>query len=99
MRLDATVLVPAVAGALAATSVGFTAGSARLAARGVRLARPLDVVRAIRLLVLALVAALGAISVASGTTGFAVVGGLILAEELYETALVAAVIRLGESRT
>jgi len=99
MGLDGTALGPAAIAALAAAGLGFALRSARLVARGVRLARPLDLIRAIRLLALALVAALGALSVASGAIGFAVVGALILAEELYETAVVAAVIRLGETRT
>src|SRR5262245_50893816 len=81
---------------LVATAAGCAAGSARLVARGVRLARPLDIIRGIRLLVLALVTSFAAVGVGAGKLGFVVVGAIILAEELYETGLVAAIIRLGE---
>jgi ABC-type amino acid transport system permease subunit len=81
---------------LVAAIIGFAVVSVRLVARGVRLARSLDIIRGIRLLVLALAASLAAIGVASGKLGFVVVGAIILAEELYETGLVAAIIRFGE---
>jgi len=89
-------LLPYVLGVLLAAIVGFAAASVRLVARGLRLARPLDLIRGIRLLVLALVAGLGAVALVSETLGFAIVGALILAEELYETGVVAAIIRSGE---
>jgi len=70
--------------------------SARLVARGIRDARPLDVIRGIRFSVIALVAGLCAVGVLTANTGFVILGALILAEELYETGVVAAVIRLGD---
>src|SRR5262245_14805304 len=82
-------------GLLVIASIGFVLGSVRLVARGVRFARPLDIIRGIRLLALALAAGLGAIGVVSGKMGFVIVGTLILAEELYETGLVATIIRFG----
>jgi hypothetical protein len=81
---------------LVAAIVVFAVGSVRLVARGVRLARPLDIIRGIRLLVVALAASLAAVGAASAKLGFVVVGAIILAEELYETGLVAAIIRFGE---
>jgi hypothetical protein len=83
-------------GVLVVAIIGFALGSVRLVARGIRLARPLDIIRGIRLLVLALAASFAAVGVASGTMGFVVVGAIILAEELYETGLVAAIIRFGD---
>jgi hypothetical protein len=53
------------------------------------------VVRGIRLAVLALVADLGAVAVPTGHPGFLIVGALILAEELYETGVIALVVRAG----
>ena len=86
----------AVAVLLALAAGGLAVRSARLVVSGLREASCLDVVRAIRVFVLALVAAIFAVGVASRTTGFLVMGSLILAEELYETALLVAVIRGSE---
>lgn len=87
-HLLATLLV--IAGTYAAVH------SARLLTRGIRDARPLDVIRGIRLSVIALVAGLCAVGVLTANTGFVILGALILAEELYETGVVAVVIRLGD---
>ena len=56
----------------------------------------LRLIRGIRVLILGLVAGLAALTFAIGNTGFLVIGLLILAEELYETATLAAIIRLGD---
>ena len=48
------------------------------------------------MLVLALAASLAALGIASSKLGFVVVGAIILAEEPYETGLVAALLRFGE---
>jgi hypothetical protein len=82
---------------LLALVVGFSGVlSSRLVARGIRLARPLDLVRGIRVLILALVAGLFAVGLLSGRSGFVILGAIILAEELYETGVLLAIIRLGE---
>ena len=82
---------------LAVAAVWLAARSARLVARGLREARALDVVRAIRVLVLSLVSALSAVGLLTGNTGFLVVGAIILAEELYETGVVVTLLRLSDS--
>ena len=69
---------------------------ARLTARGIREASSFDLVRAIRLLIVALVASLMAVSLVTGNTGYAVLGELILAEELYETGVLILVRRAAE---
>jgi hypothetical protein len=56
----------------------------------------LRLIRGIRVLILGLVAGLAALTFAIGNTGFLVIGLLILGEELYETATLAAIIRLGD---
>lgn len=49
----------------------------------------------IRVLIIGFVGGLGALSFGTGNTGFAIVGLLILAEEIYETGTLAAIIRIG----
>ncbi|HEV8438019.1 MAG TPA: hypothetical protein VGT40_07995 [Methylomirabilota bacterium] len=88
-----------IAGGLMLIGMYAAARSARLIVGGLRDARPLDLVRGIRLSVLALVAELCAIGFLSAQTGFVTLAAIILAEELYETGLLAAVIRLGERGT
>jgi hypothetical protein len=56
----------------------------------------LHLIRGIRVLIIGLVAALSALSIASANSGFLIVGLLILAEEIYETGTLAAIIRLGD---
>ena len=56
----------------------------------------LRLIRGIRVLILGLVAGLAALTFATGNTGFLVIGLLILAEEIYETGTLAAIIRLGD---
>jgi uncharacterized membrane protein YgdD (TMEM256/DUF423 family) len=68
---------------------------ARMMSKALRRGDALRLIRAIRVLILGLVAGLAALTFAIGNTGFLVMGLLILAEELYETATLAAIIRLG----
>jgi hypothetical protein len=70
--------------------------SARVIQAALRHARPLDLIRGIRVGILAFVAAVAAVGVLSAQTGFVVLGALVLAEELYETGILALIIRRGE---
>jgi len=72
---------------------------ARALARGLREAKPLDVVRGIRGVVVALVTVTGAAGVILATPGLIVLGLVFLAEELYETGVLALIIRSGERAT
>ena len=85
-----------VAGLLVLAGAWASVRSARLVARGLRRARPLEIVLGVRAAVVALVATLFAIALLSGKTGFVVLGALVLAEELYETGLLALIIRHAE---
>ena len=85
-------------GAIAATllvAAGLYAGvtGARRLARGLRHAQALDVVRGIRRLVIALAAGAVAGGVLTGQTGFVVLGAVFLGEELYETGVLALILR------
>ena len=70
----------------------------RALVRGLREARSLDVVRGIRGCVLALSAGAFAGGVLLAETGPLVIGAVFLGEELYETGLLAMIIRSGERR-
>jgi hypothetical protein len=85
-----------IAGLLLLTATRAAVASTRLVAEGLRLARPLELVRGIRAAILALVAGLFAVGFLCGQSGFLVAGAIILGEELYETTALGAVIRLGE---
>ena len=80
---------------LLAGAVAAVRGARRLAA-GLRRAVPLDVVRGIRGCVVALAAAAFAGGVLRAETGMIVLGAVFLGEELYETGILAAIIRSGE---
>jgi hypothetical protein len=56
----------------------------------------LHLIRGIRVLIIGFVAALSTLGIASANSGFLIVGLLILAEEIYETGTLAAIIRLGD---
>ena len=56
----------------------------------------LHLIRGIRVLIIGFVAALSTVCIASANSGFLIVGLLILAEEIYETGTLAAIIRLGD---
>ena len=68
----------------------------RMMSSALRRGDALRLIRGIRVLILGLVAGLAALTFAIGNTGFLVIGLLILAEELYETGALAAIIRLGD---
>jgi hypothetical protein len=63
---------------------------------GLRQAVPLEVIRAIRIWCIALAMATLAAGLLAEQTGFLVLGAIFLGEELYETGLVAGIIRSGE---
>ena len=85
-----------IAGFLVLAGMWAAARSTRLVARGLRQAKSLDVVRGIRVCILALVAGILAVGLLSAQTGFVILGAIILGEELYETGILAVIIRLGE---
>jgi hypothetical protein len=72
---------------------------ARALARGLREARSLDVVCGIRGVVVAFAATTCAAGVILVTPGLIVLGLVFLGEELYETGLLALIIRSGERST
>ena len=94
--LDCSPLNEIVAGLLLLVSVLSVAHGTRRLMRGLRHARPLDVIHGIYGLVIALAAVAFAGGVLLAQTGLIVLGAVFLGEELYETALVAAIIRAGE---
>jgi hypothetical protein len=73
------------------------ATGARQVARGLRAAASLDVVRGIRRLVIAVAAAVFALGLLTGERGFVVFAAVFLAEELYETGVLALVLRRSEA--
>ena len=68
----------------------------RMMSSALRRGDALHLIRGIRVLILGFIAGLAALSFATGNTGFLVIGLLILAEEIYETGTLAAIIRLGD---
>jgi len=72
---------------------------ARALARGLREARPLDVVRGIRGVVVGLAAVTCAAGLVLATPGLIILGLVFLGEELYETGVLALIIRSGERST
>ena len=84
------------AGVAMLIGIGSAVRGARHLARGLRDAASLDVVRGIRGFAVTLAAAAFAIGVLSAETGFLVFGAIVLGEELYETGMLAAIIRVGE---
>ena len=86
----------ALAALLALVGVGVSVAGARRVGRALRRANPLALIYGIRTIILGAVAMLCAAGVAFGQTGLFVLAAVFLAEELYETALVAAIIRSGE---
>jgi uncharacterized membrane protein HdeD (DUF308 family) len=73
-----------------------TVAGVRMMSEALRRGDALRLIRGIRVLILGLVAGLAALTFATGNTGFLVIGLLILAEELYETGTLAAIVRLGD---
>jgi hypothetical protein len=86
----------ALAALLALVGVGVSVAGARQVGRALRRANALALIYGIRTVILGAVAMLCAAGVAFGQTGLFVLAAVFLAEELYETALVAAIIRSGE---
>ena len=84
--------------AIALGLFGTWAGArgARMVSDGLADASALELIRGIRLAIFALVAGFFAVGVVSGRTGFITFGAIILAEELYETGVLALFVRLGE---
>ena len=92
---------PAIDGSIAAALIAgaawsFVAGARRLV-RGLRDASSIDVVRGIRVAVFGLVGVIGAVGFLSARPGFLILAGVILAEELYETGLLALIVRSATS--
>ena len=85
-----------VVGLLMLVSALAAARGMRALRRGLREAGALEVVRGIRACVIALVAAAFAAGVLLGSTGLIVLGAVFLCEELYETGVLALIIRSGE---
>ena len=70
-------------------------GTLRLV-RGLRQAVPLDVIRGVTGWTIALAMGAFALGVVAAQPGFIVLGAVFLAEELYETGIVALIIRTGD---
>jgi hypothetical protein len=85
------------AGGLLLIGLGAAVRGVRLMGRGLRLARGLDLVRGIRVVIVAFVSGVSALGILAAEPGFIVLGALILAEELYETATLAAILRSGQA--
>jgi len=84
------------AGVLVLVGVGSAERGISRLVSGLRQARSLEVVRGIRGCVLAAALAICALGVLTAQTGFLVLGTVFLGEELYETGVLAAIIRMGE---
>jgi hypothetical protein len=83
-----------VVAALLLLAAGLAAArGARRLRRGLAQALPLDVVRGLRAWAISLSAVAFAVGVFCAETGFLVLGAVFLAEELYETAVLAAILR------
>jgi hypothetical protein len=91
---------PPVSSAIASVLIlfGIWAGArgARMVSDGLAGASALELIRGIRFAIFALVAGFFAVGIVSGRTGFIIFGAIILAEELYETGVLALFVRLGE---
>jgi len=91
---------PPVSHVVAAGLVIFGAWAAVRGARrvsdGLAGGAALELVRGVRLAIFAIVAGFFAIGLVSARSGFVTFGALILAEELYETGVLALLCRLGE---
>jgi hypothetical protein len=85
-----------IAGLLVGLAVSSGARGVRRLRRSLREALPIEVVRGIRGCVVAVAAAAVAFGVLSAQTGFVVFGMVFVAEELYETAVLAGIIKWGE---
>ena len=86
----------AIAIALVVFGIWSGARGARMVSDGLAGASALELIRGIRFAIFALVAGFCTVGVVSGRTGFITFGAIILAEELYETGVLALFVRLGE---
>ncbi len=86
----------AVAAGLVIFGAWAGARGARRVSDGLASGAALELVRGLRLAILAIVAGFFAVGLVSARSGFVTFGALILAEELYETGLLALLCRLGE---
>lgn len=96
MSLYETPLNTIIAGLLLLVGVYSAARGARLLGRGLRRAQALEIVRGIRGCVIAFVAGVFALGILSGHMGFIILGAIVLGEELYETGVLAVIIRFAE---
>lgn len=96
MALDAATIETLVGLLLLLGAVSAVRGTRQLV-RGLGLARPLDVVRGIRGYVIAIAVTSIATGVLWGQRGCLVFGGIVLAEELYETGILATRIRRADA--
>ena len=78
---------------LVLVGVALCAVGARRVGRALRRANSLELIRGIRAVIVGVVAMLCAVAMASGQTGLYGLAAVFLAEEIYETALVAWIIR------
>jgi len=85
-----------IAVALVVFAAWACARGARRVSDGLAGGSALELVLGIRLAVFALVAGFFAVGVLSARSGFVTVGAIILAEELYETGVLALIVRLGD---
>jgi len=85
-----------IAGMLVLVSALAAARGVRTLGRGARDARPLEVVRGLRGLVIAFATAAFAAGLLPDLVGLIVLGAVFLGEELYETGVLALIIRSGE---
>ena len=81
---------------LVLVGVGFGVAGARRIRRALGHAKPLELIYGIRTVIFSAVTMLCAAGIAFGQSGLFVLAAVFLAEELYETALVAAIIRSGD---
>ena len=85
-----------IAAALVVFGIWALARGARGVSAGLAGASALELVRGIRLAVFALVAGFFAIGLLVARPGFVTFGAIILAEEVYETGVLALLVRLGD---
>src|SRR5262245_11476068 len=82
-----------VAGLLVLIGTYAAVRGAGLMVRALRGGRALDLVRGIRVVIIAFVSGVFALGVLAAESGFVVLGAIVLAEELYETATLATLLR------
>jgi hypothetical protein len=88
-----------VSGLLGLAGVLFAAHGLRRLRRGLRHGRSLELARGLRSCVSALALGVFATGILTGLHGLLVLGAVFLAEELYETGLLIAIVRAGERAT